>query len=57
MILVDSSVWIDPLRNGEPLLAGVLAAVRLTLGASLWTRDKRLHAVAGRLALAAQIGD
>lgn len=57
MILVDRSVWIGPLRNGEPLLAGLLAAVRLTPGASLWTRDKRLRAVAGRLALAAQIGD
>ena len=30
----------------------LLAAVRLTLGASLWTRDKRLLAVAGRLNLA-----
>lgn len=122
MILVDSSVWIDHLRNGEPLLAGLLdagrvlahpfvigelalgslrqrdvilsalqdlpqavvagddevfrfigqqalfglgigyidahllAAVRLTSGASLWTRDKRLCAVADRLVLAAQIG-
>jgi predicted nucleic acid-binding protein len=31
----------------------LLAAVRLTAGASLWTRDKRLHAVAGQLGLAA----
>ena len=31
----------------------LLAAVRLTLGASLWTRDKRLHAVAQQLGLAA----
>lgn len=32
--------------------AHLLAAVRLTPGAALWTRDKRLHAVAGRLKLA-----
>lgn len=122
MILVDSSVWIDHLRGGEPVLAGLLdtgrvlahpfvigelalgnlrqrdiilgalrdlpqavvagddevfrfieqqslfglgigyvdahllAAVRLTPGASLWTRDKRLHAVAGRLSLAVPAG-
>jgi predicted nucleic acid-binding protein len=31
----------------------LLAAVRLTLGASLWTRDKRLHAAAKQLGLAA----
>ena len=30
----------------------LLAAVRLTLGASLWTRDKRLLAVANQLGLA-----
>jgi predicted nucleic acid-binding protein len=30
----------------------LLAAVRLTAGASLWTRDRRLHAVAERLGLA-----
>jgi predicted nucleic acid-binding protein len=30
----------------------LLAAVRLTADARLWTRDKRLHAVAGRLGLA-----
>jgi predicted nucleic acid-binding protein len=30
----------------------LLAAVRLTLGASLWTRDKRLHTVAEQLGLA-----
>ncbi len=30
----------------------LLASVRLTAGGSLWTRDKRLHAVAGRLGLA-----
>jgi predicted nucleic acid-binding protein len=33
--------------------AHLLAATRLTAGAVLWTRDKRLHAVASRLALAA----
>jgi len=35
--------------------AHLLASVRLTAGGSLWTRDKRLHAVAGRLGLAAGI--
>lgn len=30
----------------------LLAAVRLTTGASLWSRDKRLHGVAGRLGVA-----
>jgi predicted nucleic acid-binding protein len=29
----------------------LLAAVRLTAGTELWTRDKRLHAVAGQLGL------
>jgi predicted nucleic acid-binding protein len=33
--------------------AHLLAAVQLTVGAALWTHDKRLHAVANRLALAA----
>jgi predicted nucleic acid-binding protein len=32
--------------------AHLLAAVRLTPGANLWTRDRRLHAVAERLNLA-----
>jgi predicted nucleic acid-binding protein len=32
--------------------AHLLASVRLTPTASLWTHDKRLHAVAGRLGLA-----
>jgi hypothetical protein len=32
--------------------AHLLAAVRLTTGAALWTRDKRLHGVADRLKLA-----
>lgn len=32
--------------------AHLLAAVRLTAGAVLWTRDKRLHAVAERMKLA-----
>lgn len=31
--------------------AHLLAAVRLSTGASLWTRDKRLHTVADRLGL------
>jgi predicted nucleic acid-binding protein len=33
-----------------------LAAARLTPGGSLWTRDKRLHAVADRLGLARPSG-
>lgn len=36
--------------------AHLLAAVRITQGASLWTRDKRLAAVAQRLALATSVG-
>ena len=121
MILVDTSVWIDHLRSGETMLAGLLddgevlshpfiigelalgnlrqreslladllrlpqasaasdaevvhliqgerlfeigigyvdahllAATRLTSGASLWTRDKRLSAAAERLSLAAGV--
>jgi predicted nucleic acid-binding protein len=35
--------------------AHLLASVRLTPVASLWTRDKRLHAVASRLGLAAAL--
>jgi predicted nucleic acid-binding protein len=37
--------------------AHLLAAVRLTPGASLWTRDKHLSAVADRLGLAATLLD
>lgn len=33
--------------------AHLLAAVQLTAGSALWTKDKTLHAVAARLALAA----
>lgn len=121
MILVDTSVWIDHLRSGETMLAGLLddgevlshpfiigelalgnlrqresvladllrlpqasaasdaevlhliqgerlfgigigyvdahllAATRLTQGASLWTRDQRLSAAAERLSLAARV--
>lgn len=120
MILVDTSVWIDHLRSGDALLAGLLdegqvlshpfiigelalgnlrqresiladllelpqafaagddevmhfidrerlfgfgigyldahllAATRLTQGAALWTRDRRLSAAAERLSLAAR---
>jgi len=32
--------------------AHLLASARLTLGGSLWTRDRRLHAVASQLGLA-----
>jgi hypothetical protein len=32
--------------------AHLLAAVRLTAGVALWTRDQRLRGVAGRLGLA-----
>jgi predicted nucleic acid-binding protein len=35
--------------------AHLLASARLTAGGSLWTRDKRLHAVAGQLGLAAAV--
>jgi len=35
--------------------AHLLAATRLTAGASFWTRDKRLAAVASRLSLATRI--
>ena len=33
----------------------LLAAVRLTQGAALWTQDKRLHDIAARLGLAAAL--
>ena len=121
MILVDTSVWVDHLRKGEPVLARLLeagrvlahpfiigelalgslrnrstvigalrnlgaataasneevlafietqrlaglgigyidahllASTRLTPGTSFWTRDRRLHAVAERLSLAARL--
>ena len=32
----------------------LLAAVRLTFGASLWTRDKRLHEVSSHLGIASE---
>jgi predicted nucleic acid-binding protein len=35
--------------------AHLLAAARLTAGASLWTRDKRLHDIAERMGLAAKL--
>ena len=35
--------------------AHILASARLTAGASLWTRDERLHAAAKRLSLAANL--
>ena len=35
--------------------AHLLAAVRLTAGTRLWTRDRRLHAVAAELGLAAAL--
>jgi predicted nucleic acid-binding protein len=35
--------------------AHLLAAVRLTAGAELWTRDRRLRALAARLDLAARL--
>ena len=48
MILVDTSVWIDHLRVID---AHLLAAVSLAGPARLWTRDKRLGAVAADLGL------
>jgi predicted nucleic acid-binding protein len=123
MILVDTSVWIDHLRTGDPAMttllerggvlahpfvigelalgtlrqrdailgalhdlpraavaddaevigfigryglagrgigyvdAHLLASARLTPGALLWTRDKRLHAIAAEIAVAAAEGD
>jgi hypothetical protein len=35
--------------------AHLLAAARLTAGSKLWTRDRRLHAVAAQLGLAAAL--
>ena len=65
MILVDTSVWVDHLRTGDRVLgqlldrlgigyvdAHLLAAVRLTAGAKLWTRDRRFQAAATQLGLA-----
>ena len=43
MILVDTAVWIDQRREID---AHLLAAVSLAASARLWTRDKRLGAVA-----------
>jgi len=37
--------------------AHLLAAARLTVGASLWTRDKRLHDIAERMGLVAKLED
>jgi hypothetical protein len=56
MILVDTSVWIDHFRRGDPTLSELLTNGQPTPDASLWTRDKRLRAVAERLSLAARIG-
>ncbi len=46
MILVDTSVWIDHLR----------AAAALADDGALWTRDRRLAAVAAELGLAHRTG-
>jgi predicted nucleic acid-binding protein len=48
MILVDTSVWIDHLRQGEHLMA----VVYLNDTARLWSRDKRLSAVASAMRVA-----
>ena len=41
MILVDTSVWVD-----------LLASAALATPAALWTRDRRLAAIAAELSLA-----
>jgi len=40
VILVDTSVWVDHLREGVPALAALSGSARL------WSRDKQLAAVA-----------
>jgi predicted nucleic acid-binding protein len=91
VILVDTAVWVDHFRDGDPALsmllergevlahpwitgttpaellgfiehhelygvgyvdAQLLAATKLTADARLWTHDRRLSAVAGRLGAA-----
>lgn len=50
MILVDTSIWVDRLRTGEPALAHALDH-GLTPVTRLWTADSRLATVARRLRL------
>ena len=60
MILVDTSVWIEHLRGTLPELSqcleqGTIAHLissALLSQATLWTRDRRLAAVADELRLA-----
>lgn len=47
LILVDTSVWVDHLRRGEPLLSAALIG-----RARLWTRDRRSRQMATDLAVA-----
>ncbi|WP_293883801.1 hypothetical protein [Sphingomonas sp.] len=46
MILVDSSVWIDHFRHDDPALSELLDKRQV-----LWTRNKRLRAIASRMSL------
>jgi hypothetical protein len=43
-MLVDTSVWVDHLRHGNALLAGI----------PLWTLDRRLASVPGGLEIGIQ---
>jgi predicted nucleic acid-binding protein len=58
MILIDTSVWIDHLERHKLAGRGIgyvdahlLAAVAIDAPARLWTRDKRLRAIAEELGL------
>jgi predicted nucleic acid-binding protein len=51
--LIDSEVLFG--RGIGYVDAHLLAATRLTAGSKLWTRDRRLHAVAAQLGLAATL--
>ena len=50
MVLVDTSVWIDHLRRGVPLLGDLLASALLSQ-TGLWTRDRSLHSLVKTLGI------